>query len=58
MSENVCVRCKLSFRFRGFTLLKITRVDRYALQSQLRDRLPGVGIDPLSFELEMIEPNP
>ena len=31
---------------------------KYAMQSQLRDRQSGVGIEPHTIELEIEKPNP
>ena len=38
--------------------MQTTRDDIYAMQSQLQDRQSGVGIEPLTFELETEKPNP
>ena len=47
-----------ALRMRGFAIIKTTRDDIYEMQSQLRDRQSGVGIGPLTFELETEKPNP
>ena len=36
-------------------MVQTTRDDIYAMQSQLRDRQSGVGIEPLALELETEE---
>ena len=42
--RHQCLRCKpvLSIQ-RGFSVMQITRDDKYAIQSQLQDRQSGVG---------------
>ena len=55
--QSVCAGKPL-LRIRGFAIVQTTRDDIYAMQSQLWDRQSGVGIEPLTFELETEEPNP
>ena len=47
---------KPPLHIRGFAIVQTTRDDIYAMQSQLWDRQSGVGIEPLTFELETEEP--
>ena len=51
-------RCQQVSRIRGFAIVQTTRDDIYAMQSQLWDRQSEVGIEPLTFELDVEEPNP
>ena len=47
-----------TFAYQRVAIVQTTRDNIYATQSQLRDRQSGVGIEPLTFELETEEPNP
>ena len=56
IQRHQSVRCKPFLCIRGFAI--VCRDDIYAMQSQLRDRQSGIGVEPLTFELGTEEPNP